>query len=673
MTRTFLTYAIVGAVLVVVLGLLLASTYRTEAQRRGVAEGRAEALLIAETAIDPILGGRPLSAGLTPRETVALDALVNKAVRSGDVLRLRLRNLHGTIVFSDDHPGTKDHPEAAALAAANGAVVARLARLNGDTDDVGPVGPRAVEVYLPLTGTHAQRLGVLEVYLPYAPIATDVSAGLSGLYRDLALGLGALYVALFVISISVTRRLRRQLRLNTYLAEHDALTDLPNRTVFLQRVTAALSAAQRRHVKVAVAIVDLDRFKEINDTLGHRNGDALLTELAARLVDELRPDDTVARLGGDEFGLVLRDCDDATGVLWRLRAGLKKEVTVDGMPLSVDSSIGYAIALEDGADADELLQRAEVAMYAAKARHAGVLRYDADQDLYDAANLTLASELRRAIDAGELVLHYQPKASTADRRVDALEALVRWQHPTLGLLPPDRFVPLAEQSDLIDRLTEWVVHQALVDLCDLQVISGLMSVSVNVSARNLGRPGLSDLVERELADSGFPAELLVVEMTETALLADPEGAKRVLGELSTLGVRISLDDFGSGQTSLGYVATLPIDELKIDRVFITDLHHDRVDAAIVRSIVDLGHNLGLKVVAEGVESDACWQATAATGCDLVQGFHLARPMPLPDVARWLAEHRLGTSAASREPAATPGGTTDDPAATPATRPSATTR
>ncbi|HEV3327784.1 MAG TPA: bifunctional diguanylate cyclase/phosphodiesterase, partial [Acidimicrobiales bacterium] len=457
---------------------------------------------------------------------------------------------------------------------------------------------------------------------------------------DLALALGALYVALFAISVSVTRRLRRQLRVNTYLAEHDTLTDLPNRAVYQKRAAAAIAAAARKDVGVVLAIVDLDRFKEINDTLGHRNGDALLADIATRLADQLRPDDTVARLGGDEFGLVLRDCDDPTGALWRLRKTVGREVHVNGLPLSVDASIGFVMAREDGVDVDELLQRAEVAMYAAKARHAGVLRYDHSQDLYDAANLSLAAELRHAIDAGELVLHYQPKARLADRRVDAVEALVRWQHPTLGLLAPDRFIPLAEQSDLIDRLTEWVVHRALSDVCDLQVVSGLVSVAVNISARNLGRPGLVELIRTELASTGLPAELLVGEITETALLADPSGATRVLGELRALGVKVSLDDFGSGQTSLGYVATMPIDELKIDRSFISELATSRADAAIVQSVVDLGHNLGLQVVAEGIETEEVWAATAATGCDLAQGFLLARPMPIAEVATWLAANRV---------------------------------
>jgi EAL domain-containing protein (putative c-di-GMP-specific phosphodiesterase class I) len=315
---------------------------------------------------------------------------------------------------------------------------------------------------------------------------------------------------------------------------------------------------------------------------------------------------------------------------------------VGGLSLCVDSSIGYVLGGGDHDDVEELLRHAEVAMYTAKERHAGVMRYAPSLDRYDASNLSLAGELRHAIDGGQLVLHYQPKAKMDDLGVDALEALVRWQHPTLGLLPPDRFIPLAEQSDLIDRLTEWVLHQALDDIKELQHAEGRISVAVNVSARNLGRRGLSELVLRELARTGLPANLLTIEMTETALLADPASAARVLNELRAIGVHISIDDFGSGQTSLGYISTLPIDELKIDRSFIADLQDRPTDAAIVRSIVDLGHNLQLRVVAEGIETDESFEATRATGCDLAQGFLIARPMDKSAVAEWLAAHRSVT-------------------------------
>jgi EAL domain-containing protein (putative c-di-GMP-specific phosphodiesterase class I) len=265
-----------------------------------------------------------------------------------------------------------------------------------------------------------------------------------------------------------------------------------------------------------------------------------------------------------------------------------------------------------------------------------VVRYRPDQNHYDAANLALIGDLRQAIEADQLVLHYQPKAKLASGEVDATEALVRWRHPTLGLLYPDRFVPLVEQTDLIDKLTEWVVRRALRDLGALGPAASQITVAVNVSARNLGRPGFAELVLRELDASGVAADRLVVEITETALLTDPESATVVLRQLDALGVEISIDDFGSGHTSLGYLSELPIHELKIDRSFICDMLVNPAHAAIVRSIVDLGHNLGLRVVAEGVETQEIWDRLRASGCDAAQGYLLARPMAADQLGGWLA-------------------------------------
>jgi diguanylate cyclase (GGDEF)-like protein len=638
MLRMVATYAAISLVPVIVLGLALSWSYRSEARQRGIAEGRSEALLVARTAVEPRLNGRPLSLGLTPAEKASMQTLVGSAVRDHDILRLRLRDLAGNLVYADSGSSRDRKPEDEALDAAHGEVVADVTRLNSDPGDVGKIGPAAVEVYLPLTaGEFGRRVGVLEIYLPYAPISADVTAGLGMLYRDLILGLAGLYVALFAISLSVSRRLRQQLKVNTYLAEHDALTDLPNRTLFLRRAGEAVAAARRGGPPMAIAIVDLDRFKEVNDTLGHHNGDHLLTELAQRLGTYMRPTDTVARLGGDEFGIILREVSDPAEVLWRIRTVIEFEVSVSGLPLSVDSSIGYVVAPEDGTEVDELLQRADVAMYVAKEQHSGVVRYRPDQNHYDAANLSLIGELRQAIDADQLVLHYQPKANLATGEVHAVEALVRWSHPTLGLLYPDRFVPLVEQTDLIDKLTEWVVHRALHDLGALGRAAADLTVAVNVSARNLGRPGFAEMVIRELGASGIAAERLVVEITETALLADPESAAAVLRQLDALGVEVSIDDFGSGHTSLGYLSELPIHELKVDRSFISDMLVNPAHAAIVRSIVDLGHNLGLRVVGEGVETLETWEVLRATRCDSAQGYLLARPMAVEHLAGWLAD------------------------------------
>ena len=635
--RLFATYAAITLVPVLILGVVLAASYRTEARARGVAQGKSEALLVGQTAVEPLLDGRLLSKGLTPTETMSLHRLAARAVGAHDILRLRLRDLSGFVVFSDDGSGFGLVPEVPARAAARGVVTARLIRLNSDDNDTGPVGPPAVEVYQPLYAAPPshQLVGVLEMYLPYAPINADVSAGLNNLYRDLALGLGALYLALFVISVSVSRRLRQQVRMNKFLAEHDSLTELPNRDLFHQRVEEALATSSRDDGQTVIAIVDLDRFKEVNDTLGHHNGDRVLIALADRLSESKCDSDSVARLGGDEFGLVLCDVADPETALRRLRAMIEHEVEVNGLPLSVESSIGYVVAPDDGRDADELLQRADVAMYIAKFEHQGVARYDKARDHYDAADLELIAQLRHAIEDDELVLHYQPKTTLADDRVEAVEALVRWQHPIHGLLAPDRFIPMAEQTDLIDKLTAWVLDRALTDIRDFGSDASRLAVAVNVSARNLVRSNFAHQVIEKLEALDVSPERLIIEITETALLTDPPRAAVVLAELDAAGVSVSLDDFGIGQTSLGYLSSLPVRELKIDMSFIRDMLVNPAHAAIVRSIVDLGHNLSLLVVGEGVETEDVLVALREAGCDLAQGFLLARPMPIDRLREWL--------------------------------------
>ena len=517
-----------------------------------------------------------------------------------------------------------------------GEIVARLTRLNSDTNDSGKAGPQVVEVYQPLVaGRPERRVGVLELYLPYAPIHNDVASGLHKLLLDLAIGLAALYVVLFTISLSVSRGLRRQVALNAFLAEHDALTELPNRRLFHQRIADALHRVTRGRPPFAIAIVDLDRFKEINDSLGHHNGDVVLTELAHRLVGELADGDTLARLGGDEFGILVDDPTEIDAFLARIRDVIGQDLDVSGLPVTVEASIGYVLAADDADDVGELLRRADVALYVAKEQHLGSVRYDADQDHYDPANLALITELRRAIDADELVLHYQPKARFADGRFDAVEALVRWQHPVHGLLPPERFLPLVEPTELIDGLTDWVLTRALTDIRDLRSEREI-DVAVNVSARNFSRPDFPERVLRAVHDAGVAPERLTIEITETALLDDPFRAALALSQLDAFGVKISLDDFGTGQTSLRYLTSLPIDELKIDMSFVTDMLENPSHAAIVRAIIDLGHNLGLRVVAEGIETRDVFRALHEAGCDVAQGYLLSRPMPAGDLPRFLA-------------------------------------
>ncbi|MCU1428919.1 MAG: bifunctional diguanylate cyclase/phosphodiesterase, partial [Actinomycetia bacterium] len=436
--RLFVVHAAFSLLPVLVLGGALAASYRGEARRRGVAEARAQATLFAQTAVEPLLADHPLVEGLLPREQADLRRLVVRAVDTHTVLRMRLRDLAGEVVFSDDGSGFGGEVEETVIDAAHGTTEVQVTRMNSDANDKGSRGVSAVEVYMPLTGGGVHRTGVLELYLPYGPIQAEVNRGLHHLSRDLALGLGALYVVLFLISASVSKGLRREVARNAFLAQYDTLTELPNRTWFHQRAQTALAAAASGGPPVAIAIIDLDRFKQVNDTLGHHNGDLLLTEIAGRLARNVCPSDTVARLGGDEFGVMLCGNDDVAAVLAQLRATIYAEVEVSGLPLSIEASIGYAVAPEDGVDVDELMQRADVAMYVAKAQHHGVVRYDREQDQYEAADLALVAELNHAIAADQLVLHYQPKATLSDGRTEAIETLVRWQHPVHGLLYPDR-------------------------------------------------------------------------------------------------------------------------------------------------------------------------------------------------------------------------------------------
>jgi diguanylate cyclase (GGDEF)-like protein len=641
--RLFATYAFASLVSVVILGLVLASSYRAEANKRGLSEGRNEASLLAQTAVAPVLaGGRPQSS-LSRGELAALQRMSATAIGSGKVVRLRVRSLDGQVLFASDPGGASDPEDDEALEAAHGDVVSLLTRLDADGNPNGPQGDEVVEIYQPLRDTLSTQIGVLEVYLPYAPIVQDVNSGLGRLYLDLGVGLSVLWLLLAGISFSVTRRLRAQGVRNAYLAEHDVLTGLPNRALFQRRVVEATENAGRDHTQVGVAVFDLDRFKEVNDTLGHGNGDALLTELARRLDDAVGDGNTVARLGGDEFGLVLTnpgDLSDAHGALAQLRRVLQQEVEVSGLPLAADASVGFAMFPDDGTNVDDLLQHADVAMYVAKSTHAGVVRYDEGQDHYDSSKLSLVAELRRAISGDELVLHYQPKASVGSGEIVAVEALVRWNHPDRGLLYPDSFLPIAEQTGIIDALTRWVLDSALGQLVTWgRDVDGL-AVAINVSARNLARADFADTVLQAVATSGVPASRLLLEITETALVADPERAGRSLRRLAAAGIRISLDDFGRGQTSLGYLSTLPLHEVKIDKSFVLDMMSDSSHAAIVRSVIDLAHNLGFEVVAEGVETEQILDALATLGCDIAQGYLLARPMPAERLSDWLDAHRL---------------------------------
>jgi diguanylate cyclase (GGDEF)-like protein/PAS domain S-box-containing protein len=435
--------------------------------------------------------------------------------------------------------------------------------------------------------------------------------------------------------------LRRQSELNEYQALHDSLTGLPNRTLFYDRIRQAVLTATREGGRVAVMMMDVDRFKEINDSLGHHVGDALLEELAARLRTVLRTSDTVARLGGDEFGLLLpQHCEpaDVVIVLDRIREGVEEPIMLEGMPLAIEASIGIAFWPENGEDVETLLQHADTAMYKAKEENVSHAFYDEAQDTYDPTRLRLVGELHRALTQRELVLYYQPKVNLATGRVDSVEALARWNHPRLGLVPPDDFIPLAEQTGLIKPLTLHVIEAAL-EQCRRWRDSGLsLPIAVNLSTRTLRDLDFPAHVQRLLTKWELAGSFLQFEITESAMIADPARCKTVLDKLAGFGVRLSVDDFGTGYSSLAYLKRLPVHEIKIDRSFVMHMDVDENDATIVRSTIDLAKNLGLDVVAEGVESERIWEQLKAFECTIAQGYHLTRPVPAHEFGEWLAAY-----------------------------------
>ena len=427
----------------------------------------------------------------------------------------------------------------------------------------------------------------------------------------------------------------------TQLATHDALTGLPNRLLFADRAAQALATARRDGSQPAVLMLDLDRFKEVNDTLGHQVGDVLLREVALRLADILRPGDTVARFGGDEFALLLNDGGTRAGESIAVRIGraLEASFTLGGATVGIEASIGIATATQDLEDPtlEELLRRADIAMYKAKADRSGYAHFSACSDDSTSDHLTLIGELRQALDCEELVVYYQPKLAVDSGELLGVEALVRWQHPARGLLLAGDFIQVAEGSTLIHRLTDFVMARAL--RCGRSWLDqGVrLPVAVNVSARSLFDAGFPGVVSGHLADADVPAGLLTIELTEGAVMAYPETAVDILRRLRDMGVRLAVDDFGTGYSSMAYLKNLPIHELKIDRSFIKHLTRDHDDAVIVKSAVDLGHDLGLTVVAEGVEDEGTMGALKSLGIDAAQGFHLGRPMPEEDLWQWYWE------------------------------------
>jgi diguanylate cyclase (GGDEF)-like protein len=585
-------FSLLTLLCVVVLGTALFLFLRSEIRDRAREDARRQAEHLA-TDFGIEVSDRELEAGLTRSTSDELDRAVRGHRAAGELQDVKILDRRGRLVYEFDHE-----------------------RLDEDGGDL------VEDVPLRFPG-NAQPQGVVQVHLPYAPVAAQISHDTRRLVPILLGGLALLCLMLVPIVSRASRALRRQ-------ARYDDLTGVANRRRLFERLELEIG----RERSFGLLMLDLDRFRDVNDALGHVHGDTLLREVAARLQRTIRPCDLIARLGGDEFALLIVDVggpEAAMEIAERISQALHQDFVVGEVPLYLEASMGIAIHPRHGRSAEALVQAADIAMYASKTSGTGPELYLPERDRRGPDRVARLSELRRAIDQGELVLHYQPKVDLRTNRVPAVEALMRWNHPERGLIAPAQFLPLAEQTGLIVPLTSFALDAAL-GQCRAWADEGLdVQVAVNVSERSLLDCEFPFEVAALLARSALPDDPLQLELTERSLICDLAVAGDVVGRLHELGVRLSVDDFGTGYSSFSRLRDLHIDELKIDRSFVTDMAQDGQGLAIVRSAIDLAHNLGLDVVAEGVERPETLAELRELGCDAAQGFLLGRPVPAEEL------------------------------------------
>jgi diguanylate cyclase (GGDEF)-like protein len=641
-------FGVMSALLVLALGLVVGGLLRQVIVDRTVADARRTAVAVASVGVHAQLTPDDLARDFLPLDVdrgTELDTAMAASTSEEGFARIKVWNNQRWIVYSDNDrlrgrwfPGDDLLTEALA-----GEVTSEVTDLSSpDEFEEAARFTRLLAVYVPLrarNGTFADLddltapiVGASEVYLPWEPIAADIRRDTIRLALLLASGLAVLYGALYRLVAGASARLRAQAADNDRLARFDPLTGLPNRLAFEERASDAVTNGG-----AAMLLLDLDRFQVVNDTLGHDHGDEVLREVGRRLTG-LYPLEQVARLGGDEFAILLPAVDAeearhaAAGVLQLFDAPM----VVGELSLGIEASLGVAAAPEHGRDVRSLLQHADVAMYVAKRTRRRVVVYDPANDSTSADQLTLAGEIPRAIERGELVPHYQPQLDLRTGEIVAVEALLRWEHPERGLLGPGAFLPVVETTDLVRPVTRYVLDIALADIARWRDAGHDLQVSVNVAAHGLLDPSLVDHIADRLLAHGLPASALCIELTESALLSDPDRARRVLEHIAGLGVAISIDDFGTGYASLAYLRDFPVDELKLDRSLVLTALGDCDERALLEGSIGLGRRLGLKLVGEGIEDEATLHWLRDAGCDLAQGFLLARPMPAAELASWLS-------------------------------------
>jgi diguanylate cyclase (GGDEF)-like protein len=612
--------------LAVLAALVGAHVLQQEVQNRAIRGATASARIIVSLVVARNIRHQDIAGHNTPSdETSDMNDDIDELRRNGQIADLDVWSLaDGGAVYID--LAARDGENGSSRLSASQLRRARL-------DTFVATRSETLAVFLPYDPAGGDDYtAVVEVQLPSDPIDESVRLWTSLTYA----GAGLAVILTFAVMFFSSRRRRRE----EHAARHDALTGLGNRLQLAELTGKALADAVPGR-STALLLLDLDGFNDVNDTLGHEAGDQLLAVVADRLRGVGADADALVRLGGDEFVVLLaglRGPQDAVLAAEAIRLALRRPIMVADLPVEIDASVGVALAPEHGDDMTTLLKRADVAMYEAKRAGAGVVVYDLTTDSREAQHLSVLAELREGIEAGQLRLFYQPKCHP-DGRIEELEALVRWQHPTRGLLPPSEFVELAERTSLIRPLTAWVLREAARQCGEWKAQGRELTVAVNISARNLLDDDLIDTLTSATEAAGIPLQTLRLEITETAVLTDPERVTVTLARLAALGLHVSIDDFGVGYTSLSYLASLPINALKIDRRFVTDLLTRPVDEILVRNVINLARDLGLDTVAEGVETAEVWQRLAELGCDEIQGYLLTRPLPPAEIEPWLDQWR----------------------------------
>lgn len=652
LTRSF---AVISSTAMVVLGCALVWVTWSVMGQQSINDGTATAETVvtyaaAAVPTESFVGVDVLS------ESQSLAVATATAGFEERLVELRLWAPDGSLIYSSEPNTTTGFPDGARLdlvtKTSHGSDAQVITDVRGtDLGGEGGTERRVLDVYVPvLAGQTADPdptrdadtvIGAAEVMLDHTAASAALSDAVRTVSLVVALGLLALWLVLFRTVFTASRRLHATALENARLALLDSLTGLPNRRMLAERMRRTILEANETGSRVGLMLLDIDRFKDINDSLGHDRGDELLEQVAERLRGALRDDDIVARLGGDEFAILLpdvRSVANAEHLARRVRGLFVPPFMLGELPLHVDTSVGVACLPDHATDPSSLMRTADVAMYAAKHHRTGVSVYSADEDDSSPARLVLLGDLHRALTPGpdgerELRMHYQPKIELATGRTVGLEALMRWVHPTRGVLPPTTFIPLAEQSGLIHDVTRYALTECVTQLAAWRADGRATPVAVNLSAHDVTTPAVVELIEALLEEHAVPPDLLEVEITETALVADPSRVVPVLERLGALGVRVAIDDFGIGNTSISQLRDLPVDELKIDRLFVSDLGADGREGSevVVQAMVDLAHSFDLRVVAEGVEDEATAVILRRLGVDQAQGFLYSQAVPAGDL------------------------------------------